>query len=434
MTITAEVAAQTLALPSAARTSRRVTGICWFALFAEGYDVGVFGAVLPSLMADPTWRLEPAVAGMIASAVLVGMFFGSYLFGVVADTFGRKPSFVTCLLLFSIASGCAALAPTPTLFALFRAIAGIGIGGIVPICGALTSEYALPNQANRQFGLMYTGLALGIFAAAVVSFLLLDQLGWRVIVGFGALPAAAAPFFIWVLPESIAFLVAKGRTSEATALAEKLGVALPQLRTATNTRESQQGIRALLAPNNRRATSGFLVVYFASMLVIYGLNTWLPQIMRGAGYDLGSSIMFLGVFALSSATGGVLLGAIADRIGLAKVIFGAFASGAAAMLSLSIAWPLPVTYTIVAIAGVGSVSAAVIASSYAANYFPPTLRATALGCFVSFSRFGAICGPMLGGLIAERQLHIAWNFAAFAVAALAAGASILIVPRKATEE
>ncbi len=80
MTLAAEVAAQTFHLPSAARTSRRVTGICWFALFAEGYDIGVLGAVIPSMMADPTWRLEPAVAGMMASAVLLGMFLGSYLF------------------------------------------------------------------------------------------------------------------------------------------------------------------------------------------------------------------------------------------------------------------------------------------------------------------------------------------------------------------
>ncbi len=356
------------------------------------------------------------------------------LFGVVADRFGRKPVFVTCLLLFSVASGCAAFAPTTTAFALFRVIAGIGIGGILPVCGALTSEYALPSQANRQFGMMYTGYSLGIFAAAVVSSVLVDELGWRVMVGFGALPAAAAPLFIWALPESIAFLVAKGRASQATTLARKLGVVLPQLGAAFNTRRPQQGVRALLAPNNSRATLGFLLVYFASMILMYGLNTWLPQIMRGAGYDLGPSIMFLGVFALSSAAGSVLLGAVADRIGLAKVIFGAFVTGAAAIMSLSIVWPLPVTYTIVAIAGVGSVSAAVIASSYAANYFPPALRATALGCFISFSRIGAVCGPMIGGLIAQHELNIAWNFVAFAVAALGAGASILIVPRNVAVE
>ena len=74
-------------------TTLIVTGMCWCAMFAEGYDLGALGAVLPSMMNDPVWHLAPALAGMMASAALVGMFFGGYLFGVVGDRYGRKPAF-----------------------------------------------------------------------------------------------------------------------------------------------------------------------------------------------------------------------------------------------------------------------------------------------------------------------------------------------------
>lgn len=416
---------------SARSTSRLVTALCWFALLAEGYDIGVLGAVLPSMMAGKVWGLGPATAGLVASAALAGMFFGGYMFGVLGDRFGRKPAFLACLTLFSTATGIAAVAPNLELFAVCRFVAGIGIGGIVPLAAALTSEYAPPGRANRQFALMYTGYSIGIFAAAFTAFLLVAEHGWRLVFGLGASPLLAVPLIAVLLPESVAFLRERGREDEARSLAARLGVDLtaPEPEAARQP-AARPGVRALLAPGSARATFGFWAATFFGMILVYGLNTWLPQIMRAAGYDLGPSIMFLGVFALASSVGGVVLGALADRLGRARTILCAFAGGAVAILLLARIWPLPLTYAIVAAAGVGSVSAAVIVTSYLAAYFPPTLRATAVGTCLSISRFGAICGPLVGGLIAQAHLPIAWNFAAFAMAALAAGASILLVPRE----
>ena len=408
-----------------------VTGICWFGLFAEGYDMGALGAVLPGLMADRAWGLTPAVAGLIASAALAGMFFGGYAFGVIGDRFGRKRTFITCLTLFSLASGCASIAPTPGLFAAFRFVAGIGVGGIVPVAAALTYEYAAPGRANRAFALMYSGYSLGIFASAIISFLTLESHGWRFVIGLGAAPLLFLPLIGWLLPESVAYLLSNGRRAKAVAIAERFGIALAH-EDPEQMRDNppRPGVRALFAPGSARATSGFWLATFAGMILVYGLNTWLPQIMRSAGYELGPSILFLGVFALASSAGGVLLGAFADRLGRARTIIVAFVMGACAILALGHPWPLPVTYCIVALAGVGSVSAAVMVTSYLSHYFPSSLRATAVGSCLSFSRFGAVCGPLLGGFIATYKLDMGWNFVAFALAALLAAGSMFLIPVK----
>ncbi|PZU60948.1 MAG: MFS transporter [Sphingobium sp.] len=415
---------------SVRRVSIIVTALCWFALFSEGYDMGALGAVLPAMINDPVWRLDPAVAGMIASAALVGMFFGAYIFGTFADRFGRKPSYLACFTLFSVASGLAAIAPSPAIFALCRFFAGAGVGGIVPIAAALTCEYAPPGKANRQFAIMYSGYSVGIFGAALCSFLAVETHGWRFVIGLGAAALLLLPVMIRYLPESIAFLLARGRDEEAQAIALRLDV---PMRGDTDDggqgTGARPGVRALFRPGWISATLGFWFATFSGMILVYGLNTWLPQIMRAAGYDLGPSIMFLGVFALASSVGGILLGAIADRVGRGLTIMAAFAVGAVAILMLSHAWPLPVTYGIVAIAGVGSVSAAVMVTSYLSSYFPANLRATAVGCCISFSRFGAVSGPLIGGFIAKYHLAISWNFVAFALAGLGAGASMLLVPR-----
>lgn len=391
--------------------------------------MGVLGAVLPGLMNDPIWHLSPASASLLASAAMVGMFFGGYGFGVLSDRFGRKACFATCLTLFSLTSAAASLAPSPLFFAAMRFLAGVGIGGIVPVAAALACEFAPPGKVNREFAIMYSGYSLGIFAAALASFFLLQGAGWRPIVALGAVPLAVLPAILWLLPESAAYLMGKGRHERAGEIAARYGLDLRNLASPQAAVETRPGVRALFAHGQARATLGFWLTTFTGMILVYGLNTWLPQIMRSAGYDLGPSIMFLGVYALASSMGGVMLGRIADRRGRAQTIMGAFCLGAVAILLLSHKWPLPVTYGIVAMAGIGTVSAAVMVTSYLSQYFSPSLRATAVGSCLSFSRTGSICGPLLGGLIATYHLDMAWNFIGFAIVAGLSALAIALVPK-----
>ncbi|MCJ2182444.1 MFS transporter [Novosphingobium sp. 1949] len=425
----AQPAPYTPVTPKGLRTSRMVTAICWFALVCEGYDLGSLGAVLPRMLVYKPWSLTPTMAGAMASAALAGAFFGGYLLGMFGDRFGRKPAFLICLTVFSAATGLAAFAASPLEFAFWRFIAGVGIGGIVPASSSLTTEFAPRGQANKAFAIMFSGYSLGIFGSAVMSYFIVLDFGWRMVFAIGALPLLLVPIFAWLLPESLNFLQSAGRHGTAQALSAKLGVPMPEPETAPDTgAEPKAGLRALFARGNALATTGFWLATFMDMILVYGLNTWLPEIMRAAGYDLGPSILFLGVFALASAVGGVLLGAIADRVGRRLTIIASFTMGAVMIVLLAFPWPLPVTYAIVGLAGIGSVSAAVLVTSYLAAYFSARLRATAVGTCISFSRFGAVCGPMMGAMIAQYHLPTAWNFLFFALAALLAGASILLVP------
>ncbi|KKC27661.1 MFS transporter [Sphingomonas sp. SRS2] len=413
------------------RVSILVTALCWFALCAEGYDIGALGAVMPALVDDSDWRLGAAALGAIASATLVGMFFGAYVFGVVADRHGRKFTLITGFTLFTVASGLAAIAPTPFLFTVCRVLAGLGVGGIVPVVSALSTEYSPPGKVNRRFTLMYSGYPLGILLSALASYFWLESAGWRGIIALGILPIVMLPVFIRWLPESMLFLLSKGREAEARSIAAKLDLPLPKWEEASSEASVSPGVRALFQSGFARATIGFWLATLSGMLMIYGLTTWLPQIMRSAGYELGSSILFLGAFALGSATGGIMLGSLADRFGQVRVIICAFCGAGLTILALSTPWPQALTYCIVALTGVGA-SAAVVVTGYLSAYFSPTLRATAVGCALSFSRVGAVSGPLLAGLIAEYGLDVKWNFYLFATTATLAGLFMLLVPARAS--
>ncbi len=209
------------------KTSILVLVLCWIGISSEGYDVGVLGAILPALATDPNWKLTPIELGALGSVTIFGMLAGGLLSGTVSDLYGRKPMFLLCLTLFAVCTALTALSPTPTWFGISRFVAGLGLGGIIPAAAALTIEYAAARNKNSNYGLMYSGYSVGIFAAALAGRALLPDHGWRPVVLLGAAPVVFVPLMLWLLPESLEFLVAKGRAGAAQKLAARLLVAVP---------------------------------------------------------------------------------------------------------------------------------------------------------------------------------------------------------------
>ena len=170
------------------RTTSMVLFACWLAILAEGYDVGVLGAVLPALAEYKEWSLTPMELGGLGAYALVGMLFGALFIGTLSDIIGRRKMLLLSMVIFTITQAGAALAPTPEVFGAFRFLGGLGMGGIIPVAAALTIEYSAPRKRSLNYGIMYSGYSLGIVAAALVAMALLPVLGWRWVVAVGTLP------------------------------------------------------------------------------------------------------------------------------------------------------------------------------------------------------------------------------------------------------
>lgn len=417
-----------------ARTTILILILCWAAILTEGYDVGVMGAIVPTLLADKAWQLTPVQIGTLGSLALVGMFLGAMIIGTLSDLTGRRRMFLGCIALFSLSMIAAAMAPTPSLFGLARLIGGLGLGGIIPVAAAYTIEFSPKDRRGINYGLMYSGYSLGILAAALVAIATIEATGWRGVVGVGAFGLILVPIAAVLLPESIDFLVSHGRMREAEAVARRLGCAVPtQLQeTAAPTASPRAIAGAIFAGSNGIATILFWIAIAMGLLNVYGLNTWLPQIMRKAGYDLGSSLSFLAVFSLASAIGGVVIGRFADDFGKARTVAISFVLGAIGIAALTLKGGLLVNYVLIAIAGLGSISASLVLTAYIAEYYAPSVRTTATGWALSAGRIGAMSGPIVGGFIAGLQLDASWNFAIFAGVALVAAIATALVPGKRT--
>lgn len=416
--------------------SRWVSMLCWIAVAVEGFDVVVLGAVLPSLLQYEPWGLTAGVAGFITSLTLFGMMVGSLTIGTVTDVIGRRKTILICVTAFSIFTALCAVAPSPEVFGALRFLAGLGLGGVLPTAISLVAEYARRDRGSASVTNLMTGYHFVAVLTALLAIPIIPVFGWRAMFVAGALPSLVIiPLMLKKLPESLSFLVAKGRHAEAEELANRLGVSLEaEAAREVETAESQEAtaaagpLRTIFSGGYLPGTLAMFVASFMGLLLVYGLNSWLPTIMRGAGYPLGAALTFLLILNVGAIVGLLVAGPVADRVGSRVSCVAWFALATVFLFLLSVRMPLPVTYLVVALTGFWVFSSQVLVYALVGKYYPTTGRATAMGWVAGIGRIGSICGPLMGGFLVGAGLALPWGFYAFALAGLIGAIAISVVP------
>lgn len=408
-------------LAPSARGSRLaflVVGLCWLAVLFDGLDMFIYGSVLPHLLETKTFGLTPDQAGDLGSYATFGMLVGALTAGTVADRIGRKKLMVSCVVLFSLASGVCAIADSVAVFGLGRTLAGVGLGGLLPTAISMVSDYAPRGRGAIVIGLLMTAHHAGGILSAYVAKWLIEPAGWRAAFWVCVLPLLFAPVLAKFLPESLSFLVAKGRTEEARALAVRYDVELPAAKSEkAGAADRWANLMGLFRGGEWIQTLLYWCASFGGLLLVYGVATWLPTLMRAEGYELGSALTFVVVFNLGGIVGMLVAGRAADRFGAPRISAIWFALTAAGVFLLSVHMPLAVTMTVVFLTGVFLNSAQTMIYATVSIRSNPENRATAVGWTSGMGRFGAVFGPWLGGqLLAANNGD--WGFTAFALAGL----------------
>ncbi|MFI0512109.1 MFS transporter [Streptomyces sp. WSLK1-5] len=398
------------------RLALLVVGLCWLAVLFDGLDMFIYGSVLPHLLETGTFGLTPDQAGDLGSYATFGMLVGALVAGTVADRIGRKKLMVSCVVLFSLASGVCALADGVAVFGLGRTLAGVGLGGLLPTAISMVSDYAPRGRGALVIGLLMTAHHAGGILSAYVAKWLIDPVGWRAAFWVCVLPLLFAPVLAKLLPESLSFLVAKGRGEEARALAERYDVEVPAAK-AGGAGDRWTNLAHLFRGNEWIQTLLYWVASFGGLLLVYGVATWLPTLMRAEGYALGSALSFVVVFNLGGIVGMLVAGRAADRFGAPRISALWFALTAAGVFLLSVHMPMTVTMIVVFLTGVFLNSAQTMIYATVSIRSTADSRATAVGWTSGMGRFGAVFGPWLGGqLLASGNGDL--GFTAFALAGL----------------
>jgi MFS transporter, PHS family, inorganic phosphate transporter len=162
--------------------------------FTDAYDLFIVGTASTLIAAQ--WHLSASATGLINSASLIAAFLGALAFGRIADIVGRKRIYGLEAMLMAVGALASAFAPNLLWLIVFRFIMGIGVGGDYPVSAVLMSEYANRRNRGRLVGLVFSMQALGTVAGYVAGLALLstgmrNDLVWRLLLGLGAVPAAA---------------------------------------------------------------------------------------------------------------------------------------------------------------------------------------------------------------------------------------------------
>jgi AAHS family benzoate transporter-like MFS transporter len=413
--------------------ARRLRTVLWIVALAtiglifDGYDLVVYGAVVSTFLRDPTHigTVTPAIAGLLGSYALVGVMVGALLAGSVGDILGRRKVMLMSYAWFSIGMALTAMATSTTVFGWLRFATGLGIGSLVATTAALVAEYAPQGRKNMINAITNGGIPLGSLLAALLAILLMQHIGWRGMFWIGALPAVTLlPLAYFKMPESVAWLAARGRMDEARAMSARTGVAIPeaapvQAASATPTGAGKVGFAGLFSSHYLLPTIVLGLMSATGLVLVYSLNTWLPEIMLRAGFNAKGSLSFLAVLNGGSLFGALAASTAADRFGPKPVVASCFALGAVALVLLTLGFPLAALLAIVAVVGLGTSGTQTLIYGFVANYYRTNVRAAGVAWCAGFGRLGGIGGPMLGSYL------IGAGFALDAIFYVLAGLGVL---------
>ena len=411
-----------------------VVAIAAFAIVFDGYDLVVYGTILPLLLDDPghLGHLTPSQAGALGAYALTGLMVGALLTGAVGDYLGRRRMMLINITWFSIGMGLTALAPTVTTFGLLRFLTGIGMGGLAATAAVMVAEVAPAGKRNLYNAIVYCGMPVGGVLASLIAIVLRDSIGWRGLFWIGTLPLVALlPLALLKLPESPRWLLSRGREHDAETLSSRTGIPLPQtVETPPDGIQGKVGYAALATRRYARTTALLGIMSFSGMLITYGLNTWLPRIMENTGFNAKDSLSFLLVLNGGAIIGGLLASKVADHLGAQRVVITTFGLAALALVLLTVGFPLPLLLASVAIAGVGTIGTQVLIYGFASNHYSTEARGAGVAWCAGFGRLGGILGPLIGGALISAGIGSQGAFYIFSGVAALGAIVTTFVPRR----
>lgn len=356
--------------------------------------------------------------GMTLAAGFVGMFFGTVLFGMGSDRFGRRRAFIFMLLIYSLFTLLGAFAPDAQWLMAARLLAGVGIGAELVVIDTYVTEM-MPSQMRGRY--VAITQVVGFSAIPAVAFLSkwlvpthwhLDGWRWVMIIG------AAGAVFVWhlrrVLPESPRWLEAQGRHDEAeavmSAIEREVGREtgpLPKPAASPPLVAAKARIAELLQPAYRNRTLLMLGFHLLQTIGIYGFANWAPTFLMSQGKTLGQSLEYGFWIAMVSPVGPVLGLLTTERFQRRTALI------VLPLLMAATGFLFPLAETGLALVCVGAAITifsywfSAVLHAYQAELFPTRLRATGVGFTYSLSRLSAaFSSVVIGALLSHGVMAV----------------------------
>jgi AAHS family 3-hydroxyphenylpropionic acid transporter len=397
---------------SALQRSGVTLGLCFCAAIIEGIDLQSMGIAAPGIA--PEFHLSRQALGSVLTASPLGLFFGAFIGGRLADSWGRRHALILSIVVFGAFQLATAWATSYSSLIAIRFLCGLGLGGAFPNLIALTAEASGGRNSVLNVVITAAGMPTGGAVAAFIGWSAGAGGDWRTVFYVGGVaPLVLAPIMVMTLPESSLFEQARAAVSGAQ---RRIGV-----------------LHTLFHRSRLRQTLLLWTAFFFSAVMLHLLINWLPNLMVAKGFSKPQAFLIQVVFNLGSAAGSVALGWRMQRRPNRALLFVCYAGLAAALLVIaSLGNDLALVAATAAVLGTFLIGAQFILYGLAPAYYQTITRGTGTGASVAASRLGSAMGPYLAGQLlgaGATATQVLQSLLPMTGAAAAAAVLLMFLPR-----
>lgn len=404
--------------------------LCFLIVAIDGFDTAAIGFLAPAIRAE--WQLTPGDIAPLFGAGLAGLMAGAFLFGPLADRFGRKSVLITCVLFFGLASLLSAYSGSASELVIWRFLTGLGLGGAMPNSVTLTSEFCPDKRRAFLVTAMFCGFTVGSALGGLASAHLVEAYGWRsVLMLGGVLPLALLPVLVWRLPESVRYLVMENKGFHRVAATLRRIDPAQDFDKAhfvvSHHKPAGMPVSHLFRPDLLRGTLLLWLTFFMSLLVIYLLSSWLPTFIKSTGVSLKTASLVTTMFQVGGTVGAIVLGWLMDRLAPYRVLATSYMLAGLFIAAIGSLSGNPVLAGLAVFCAGFCVSGSQVgANALSASFYPTDCRATGVSWANGVGRMGSVLGSVGGGAMLTMNLPLSSVFMIVGLPAVVAGITMLM--------
>jgi AAHS family 4-hydroxybenzoate transporter-like MFS transporter len=398
-----------------------LVAISWIITFFDGLDANLVSFAAPYFRSE--YRLTTVQTGNIFSMHQIGTLIGGFVLAFAGDLIGRRPAVILATAAFGVLTMCFYFANSYAALFTLRLVDGIPLGGMLPLAWALNIEYAPKRYRATIVTLIMLGYSFGTALGGPVANWLIPRFGWKSVFIFGGAGAlASAAVLFAMLPESIRFLAAKGRSPER--IAAMLRRVAPEFAVPAGASfivGDEPGHAKNFKPSLlfqgelRRITPLLWIAYIASSFAVFFIVNWTPLVFEALGYSRSQAANASSMLSLMGAIGGVLLMRFTDRRGAIAITAMPVTCTILLLTAGFVTFGQGVFLVLTAFIGLFLIGGHFGMHSISGIFYPSAYRANGAGWATSVAKIGSVTGPMVGGWILATTLPVRNIFAVLAV-------------------
>ena len=421
----------------------RICTLCFLICFLDGFDLTIISVALPKIAEQ--LNSSASSLGIALGAGQFGPLVGAIILGSLSDRFGRKWTLFFCTFLFGFFTLITVTISNAEQLALYRFLAGVGLGGAIPNALSISSEYAPKRSQAFIVATMYAGMPTGAMAGGLLAAYFIPHFGWKSLFLIGGYTPFALGILVAIfLPESIEFMVSRKKQTDmirVRCIFQKIAPSIADDNSIEfiNTEDSCPGapIKRLFTEGRAATTLLLWTICSGALYLLWVINTWAPTLLKNTGATVQQYSIAFAFLNLGAIISSLCIGRIIDRHNPFRALQICFVFAAISLVAFGLGAEtslLSLISVLSVVCGIFIYGSQTGTMTVAALSYPTDIRGTAIGWTYAVAKTGAMLAPVIGGYLLGLNWNISKICEANAIIGILTAGALLILQKNVEKQ